>query len=296
MNATMVMLCLIWGFNFVVMKLGNGAFPPGEFAALRFLTGSLVLIGICLLKKIALPKKADVKWLVLCGLFQTAYFNIAIQISLTHISAGLTSVMTYSMPLFLSIMAHKWLPGERLTAAKTFGIMIGIAGLFLAMNVHAGGSFLIMLLALSSAISWAVANLLFKLKLKHCDTVQYTTWQMTIGAVGLLLYTLLFEQGESHWGVMPVVYILFSGVVASALAFVMWNHALSRTEASKASVSLLLVPIVGVISGSIFLDEQISIVTLAGILLVLAGIWVVNRKSPEENRLNVSPPNIDKAL
>lgn len=295
MNATMALLCLIWGFNFVVMKLGNGVFPPGEFAALRFLTGSFVLIGVCLLKKIPLPSKADFKWLVLCGLFQTAYFNIAIQISLNYISAGLTSVMTYSMPLFLSIMAHKWLPGERLTAGKTLGIIIGITGLCLAMNVHVGGSFWIMLLALSSAISWAFANLLFKLKLKHCDTVQYTTWQMAIGSVGLLLYTLSFEQGESQWGLMPVVYILFSGVIASALAFVMWNHALRRTEASKASISLLLVPIVGVISGYIFLDENLSVVTLAGISLVLAGIWIVNRKSAQENRVNIKP-KIGKAL
>ncbi|HZG70799.1 MAG TPA: EamA family transporter [Chondromyces sp.] len=295
MNAAMAILCLIWGFNFVIMKLGNGVFPPGEFAALRFLTGSLVLLGVCLMKKIPLPNKADFKWLVLCGLFQTAYFNIAIQLSLNHISAGLTSVLTYSMPLFLSIMAHRWIPGERLTTKKTVGIMIGIAGLFLSMNIHLGGSIWVVFLALSSAISWAIANLLFKLKLKHCDTIQFTTWQMTIGAVGLLVYTLSFEHGESNWGFMPVVYILFSGVVASALAFVMWNNILKRTEASKASISLLLVPIVGVISGYIFLDESLSIMTLAGISLVLAGIWIVNSKSTQGNRMKVSG-DVDKAL
>ncbi|QGQ45570.1 DMT family transporter [Metabacillus sediminilitoris] len=282
MNAAMAILCLIWGFNFVIMKLGNGVFPPGEFAALRFLTGSFVLLGVCLMRKIPLPNKSDFKWLVLVGLLQTTYFNIAIQLSLNYISAGLTSVLTYSMPLFLSIMAHRWIPGERLTARKTFGIIIGIVGLFLAMNIHLGGSIWTVLLALSSAISWAIANLLYKLKLKHCDTIQFTTWQMTIGAMGLLVYTLSFEHGESNWGFMPVVYILFSGVVASALAFVMWNHILRHTEASKASISLLLVPIVGVISGFIFLDENLKIATLAGILLVLVGIWIVNSKSTHE--------------
>ncbi|MDR4887992.1 DMT family transporter [Fredinandcohnia sp. QZ13] len=288
MYMSMVILCLIWGFNFVVMKLGNGVFPPGEFAAWRFLTGSIVLLGLCFLKRIPLPNKSDLKWFILCGILQTTYFNIAIQISLNHISAGLTSVLTYSMPLFLSIMAHRWIPGERLTVRKSFGIVVGILGLFLAMNIHFGGSIWTVLLALSSAISWAIASLLFKLKLKHCDTIQFTTWQMTIGAVGLLVYTLSFETGESHWGFMPIVYILFSGVAASALAFVMWNHILRRTEASKASTSLLIVPIVGVISGYIFLDESLSVVTLAGILLVLVGIWFVNSKSRQEHRINVS--------
>ncbi|MBS4210230.1 DMT family transporter [Bacillus sp. FJAT-50079] len=281
MNVAMAMLCLIWGFNFVIMKLGNGAFPPVQFAAFRFLLGAIILLAVCFLKRIPLPKKSDIKWYVLCGVLQTTYFNIAIQISLNYVSAGLTSVLTYSMPLFLSIMAHRWIPGETLTRRKTFGIVLGIVGLFLAMNIQLGGAFWAVLLALSSAISWAVANLLFKLKLKHCDTIQFTTWQMVIGAVGLLVYSLSFENGESHWGIMPIVYILFSGVIASALAFVMWNHILSRTEASKASVSLLLVPIVGVISGIIFLDENLKIATLAGISLVLVGIWIVNSKGKE---------------
>ena len=148
-----------------------------------------------------------------------------------------------------------------------------------------GGAIWAVLLALSSAISWAIANLLFKLKLKHCDTIQFTIWQMTIGA---LIYTLSFEHGEAHWGLMPVVYILFSGVIASALAFVMWNHILRHTQASTASISLLLVPIVGVISGYIFLNENLSIVTLVGILLVLVGIWIVNRNSSLETEKNLS--------
>ncbi|MEH7383390.1 DMT family transporter [Bacillus sp. JJ1533] len=295
MFISLAILCLIWGFNFIVMKLGNGVFPPGEFAAWRFVTGSIVLLALCFIKKIPLPSKSDFKWFVLCGLLQTTYFNIAIQISLNYISAGLTSVLTYSMPLFLSLMAHRWIPGERLTARKTFGIVIGIMGLFLAMNIHFGGSIWIVLLALSSAISWALASLLFKLKLEHCDTIQFTTWQMTIGAVGILVYTLSFETSEPNWGIMPVIYILFSGVVASALAFVMWNQILRRTEVSKASTSLLIVPLVGVISGYLFLNESLSIITLAGILLVLVGIWFVNSKSTRESLMEESS-DFKKAL
>lgn len=294
MSASMAFLCIIWGFNFVIMKSGNDAFPPVLFAALRFLTGAIVLFGISFMKKIPLPNKADLKWYVLCGVLQTTYFNIAIQISLNHVSAGLTSVLTYSMPLFLSLMAHKWIPGEQLTMRKTLGIVLGIAGLFIAMDIHSGGSSWAVLLALSSAISWAAASLIFKLKLNHCDTIQYTTWQMAIGAAGLWIYSLAFEHGESHWGVMPVFYILFAGIVASALAFVIWNHILSRTEASKAAISLLLVPAVGVISGYLFLNENLKIDTLAGILLVLTGIWIVNSRSSgtypevESNALNKS--------
>ncbi|MEH7414299.1 DMT family transporter [Neobacillus drentensis] len=276
MNGLMLFLCMIWGFNFVIMKQGNAVFPPVLFADYRFLLGALVLFGLTYFKKIPLPSKRELKWYILCGLLQTTYFNIAIQISLNYISAGLTSVLTYSMPLFLSLMAHYFIPGEKLTAKKTGGILIGILGLFLAMNIHFGETIWAPILALSSAITWALSSLIFKTKLQGCDTVQFTTWQMGAGAVGLFLYSLSFEHGQSHWSLMAVVYLLYSGILASALAFVIWSHLLSKMEASKASISLLIVPVVGTLSGVLFLKESLNAITLIGVILVLSGVWLVN--------------------
>jgi O-acetylserine/cysteine efflux transporter len=276
MNGLMLFLCMIWGFNFVIMKQGNDVFPPVLFAAYRFLLGAIVLFGLTYFKKIPLPGKRELKWYILCGLLQTTYFNIAIQISLNYISAGLTSVLTYSMPLFLSLMAHYFIPGEKLTTKKTGGILIGILGLFLAMDIHFGETIWAPILALSSAITWALSSLIFKIKLQGCDTVQFTTWQMGAGAVGLFLYSISFEHGQSHWSLMAVVYLLYSGILASALAFVIWSHILSKMEASKASISLLIVPVVGTLSGVLFLKESLNAITLLGVILVLSGVWLVN--------------------
>src|SRR5699024_239481 len=145
-----ITLCLVWGSNFVKLKWAHHYFPPGDFAALRFSTGALVLSGGSFIKRVPLPSKSDLKWLILCGIFQTAYFNIAIQVTLSHIDAGLTSVLTYSMPLFLTLMAHQWIPKDRLTTRKIVGIVVGIIGLFLAMNIRRDGSVFIMLFALRS--------------------------------------------------------------------------------------------------------------------------------------------------
>jgi len=278
MNGMMLFLCIIWGFNFVVMKLGNDAFPPVLFASYRFLFGAIVLFGLTYFKKIRLPSKRELKWYIVCGFLQTTYFNIAIQISLNHISAGLTSVLTYSMPLFLSLFAHYFIPGEKLTARKTVGILIGIVGLFLAMDIQFGGSIWAPILALSSAVTWALSSLIFKKKLQGSDTIQFTTWQMAAGAVGLFLYSFSFEHGESHWSLMAIGYLLYSGILASALAFVIWSHLLSKMEASKASISLLIVPVVGTLSGVLFLNEGLNTITLIGIALVLSGVWLVNSK------------------
>lgn len=279
MQLLSLLLCLTWGFNFVIMKLGNGLFPPVLFAAFRFLVGSGVLFFIVFIRRISLPKREHLKWFILCGILQTTYFNIVIQISLNYISAGLTSVLTYSMPLFLSIMAHFLIPGERLTTRKTVGIFIGIIGLVIAMDIHISGNTWTLILALSSAVSWAISNVIIKQKLQHVDKVQFTTWQMAFGTIGLFIYSIFFEHGESHWNIEAVLYLLFSGIMASALAFVLWTYILSKVEASTASITLLTVPIIGVISGWIFLHEALKLVTLAGVAFVLAGIWIVNSSS-----------------
>ncbi|MEH7119478.1 DMT family transporter [Neobacillus vireti] len=288
MNGLMLFLCMIWGFNFVVMKLGNDVFPPVLFAAYRFLLGAIVLFSLTFIKKISLPGKRELKWYILCGLLQTTYFNIAIQISLNYISAGLTSVLTYSMPLFLSLMAHYFIPLEKLTASKTSGILIGIFGLFIAMNIHFGETIWAPILALSSAVTWALSSIIFKKKLRGCDTVQFTTWQMGAGALGLFLYSFSFEHGQSHWSLMAVGYLLYSGILGSALAFVIWSHILSKMEASKASISLLIVPVVGTLSGFLFLKENLTAITLLGIFFVLLGVWLVNSTGFSLTRLQKS--------
>jgi O-acetylserine/cysteine efflux transporter len=279
MNGLILLLCLIWGFNFVVMKEANTAFPPVLFAAYRFALGAVVLFIIVYFKKIPLPNKRDMKWYIVCGLLQTTFFNIAIQISLNHISAGITSVLTYSMPFWLTLMAHFLIPHEKLTVKKTIGLITGILGLFFSMDVKWGGSLWALLLAISSGLAWAISNIIIKQKLNHCSNIQFTTWQMAFGAIGLALYSILFEHGTSNWGVMPIIYILFAGIIASAFAFVLWFYILSNMEASKASISLLLVPMVGIVSGCLVLHETLKFATTIGIIFVLIGIWLVNSKS-----------------
>ncbi len=279
MNLMIFVLCLVWGFNFVVMKSANSAFPPVLFAAYRFLTGAGVLFLIVLIKKIPLPSKTMLKWYVLCGILQTAYFNMAIQVSLNYVNAGLVSVLTYSMPLFLNIMAHFAIPDERLNIRKLAGIIIGITGLVLALNITTiDGSIWALLLALSSAVAWAFSNLIIKVKLQNCDKFQFTAWQMAIGAALLLGFSFVFESGQSHWSLMSLGYILFSGVIASAFAFVLWTYILTKIKAGKASIYLLMVPVVGIISSYLFLNETLAPVALIGVMLVLGGIVIVNWK------------------
>ncbi|MBP2661049.1 MAG: transporter [Firmicutes bacterium] len=284
MNGAIVLLCLIWGMNWVVMKEATQVFPPVLFTAYRFVLGSIVLLSIAYLKKIPIPRRKDWKWIILGGILQTAFFNSAIQIGMQFLSAGLSSVLSYSMPFWMTIMAH-FLLGEKLTPRKMAGVAMGILGLVALLNVSGGGAWWAISLTLAGAVAWAFSSILVKLKLQHCDTLQYTTWQMVVGAILLSIYSTLFEHGIVQWGFNAVGYLLYNGVLASALAFFLWTYILSNTEAGKASISVLAIPIIGVLAGVIFLNEPLYWNTIMGIALILGGIWLVNwRSEPLESK------------
>ncbi|MCY9667821.1 DMT family transporter [Paenibacillus alginolyticus] len=285
MNRLIFFLCFIWGSNWVVMKAAGDYFPPMMFSAIRFLMGTFVLFIVIYLKRIPLPKKEDWKWYTVCGLLQTTWIYAVNQPALQYVNAGIVCILGFTMPFWLSIMAHFLIPGERLTWNKTIGLVLGIGGLFFVMNINpfhmqwSGTELFIELLIISGAIAWAVANLIIKVKLQNNDKFQFTAYQMGIGALALLCISLFYEQGQTiTWNWVSFSYLFFAGVIASALAYVLWFYILSKVEASKASITLLFIPVIGVLSVWLFLGEPLDVKTLFGMAMVVSGIAMVNKK------------------
>lgn len=276
MNVAIAILCLIWGLNWVVMKQANQIFPPVLFTTFRFILGAGTLLGLTYVKKIPVPRREDWKWIIVGGILQTAFFNAAVQIGMEFLGAGFSSVLSYSMPFWVAIMAH-FLLAEKLTKRKMAGIVTGLIGLVALLNVDGGGgAWWAILLTLAGAVAWAFSSVLVKLKLQHCDILQYTTWQMVAGAMVLALYSTVFEHGSVQWGWEAAACLLYNGVLASALAYFLWTYILSNTEAGKASISILSIPIIGVLAGVLFLKESLYWNTIAGMSLIIGGIWLVN--------------------
>lgn len=291
MNGLIILLCVIWGFNWVVMDIGGQYFPPMMFSALRFLVGSLVIFLVIWFKRIPLPKKEDWKWYGICGILQIAYVYTVSQYALHYIDTGLACVLNFTMPLWLTLISPFFIPGERLTKVKLSGVFIGIIGLVMVMEINFsqlegnGMKLLMELLLLLGAVAWAICNIIIKKVLHSHDKIQFTGYQMLIGAILLLMGTLAFEGGEPViWSTEGVIAVLFAGVVASSLAYVLWFYILIRIDATKASISLLLVPVVGVFSSSLVFQTQLSWSVLIGIVLILSGIGIVNMKPRHRGR------------
>lgn len=283
MIKALLALYIIWGFNWVVMKEATLFFPPVLFSCYRFVIGAVVLIGITLWCRMPLPTKRYWPWIIVTGLLQIAVNNAAVQIGVTSLGAGLVAVVNYSMPVWMSILAYFMLH-ETLTKRKILGIVLSMVGMYVLMNVDIIGDMTGLLLTIGGAIAWAVAAVIVKYqdKVMHrqqqketCTMIQYTTWQIAVGALFLWVYAMLFEQGQVTWSPMAVSCLAYNGVLASALAFFLWNYILTKMEASKAGVASLGVPVVGVICNVIFMHEAVHWNTAVGMILILAGIFLI---------------------
>lgn len=283
MAKALFILYLIWGFNWVVMKEATLFFPPVLFSCYRFVIGAVVLIGITLWCRMPLPPKRYWPWIIVTGLLQIAVNNAAIQIGVTSLGAGLVAVVNYSMPVWMSILAY-FILHETLTKRKILGIVLSMVGMYVLMDVEIVGDITGLLLTIGGAIAWAIAAVIVKYqdKVMHrqrqketCTMIQYTTWQIAAGALFLWVYAMLFEQGQVTWTPMAVSCLAYNGVLASALAFFLWNYILTKMEASKAGVASLGVPVVGVICNVIFMHEAVHWNTAVGMVLILAGIFLI---------------------
>lgn len=282
----LVLLYGIWGLNWIIMKEAVLYFPAVPFVAYRFTLGAVILLAVSAWLRLPLPPRKYWPWIIVTGILQTALNNVLVQVGMQSLTAGLVAVLNYSMPIWVSVMAHFFLQ-ERLTVRKGAGIAVSTAGLFVLMNVGSVGHIGAVLAVIGAAVSWAAASIIMKLQARviirsgekeECSLIQYTTWQMTAGALSLLLYMGLTGSGPIHWTPAAVGYLLYNGVLASAFAFFLWNYILSHMEAGKASMTILAVPIVGVISGVLILGEPMHLSTAAGMVMILSGIYYIIRQ------------------
>ena len=270
----LILLCLIWGFNFVVMKTANFYFSPELFVTYRFGLGAIVLLAVAWFSKIPLPPKKLWGWIFLSAAFQISVGSMLCQYSFKFLPAGLVSMLNYTMPVWVSVLAYFFL-SEKLTQKKIFGIILSIVGIGVLMNVNVSGKFSAMLIPLLAAVVWAVGNVIMKAKLTGINLVSLTTWQMVIGAILLAIYTFTVGEVEVRWNLISAACLLYNGIIASALAFFLWAYILKNMDASKASISVLGVPVVGVLGGVICLGESLTVFMICGMLMVLAGIFLV---------------------
>jgi drug/metabolite transporter (DMT)-like permease len=276
----LVGLTFAWGFNWSAMKVALHDITPWVFRALCLGLGSSVLFLVLRAsgQKVTVPQG---QWprLALLAFFNITCWNLMVAYGLTMIASGRAAILAYTMPV-LAVPLSVWLLGERMTSRKIAGLVLGLGGLALLLGeavAGLGASPLGSLLALGAAFTWALGVVLQKRYPVAMPTLPYTAWIMLLGGVPVILGSLVFEDwrvlGDAgKWAWLGVAYNVF---IAFAWAHWAWIKIATSVSVTVFSLSMLVIPVVGVLSGMLFLGERPSAAEYGAALLIVASLATV---------------------
>ena len=282
----LVLLSLIWGYNWVVMKKVLAYVGPFSFSALRTLLGALALFGVLLARGQSLRLRAPGETFLL-GMLQTAAFTALIQVALIGGGAGKTAVLVYAMPFWLLPMA--WIVlGERVRGGQWLAVALAVAGLvFIFEPWGPQASLTSSLLALGASACWAASAVLAKRMRQRMelDLLSLTAWQMLFGALALCGLALLVTERP----ILPSGYFLgalaYNALAATGLAWLLWLFVLDALPAAMAGLSSLAVPVVGVLAAWLQLGERPNGAEAAGMVLLGLALGLVSVLALRRQRL-----------
>jgi drug/metabolite transporter (DMT)-like permease len=273
-------LTFAWGFNWTAMKVALEDVSPWTFRSLCLGFGSAVLFLALRMggQRLAVPRG---QWprLALLAFFNITCWNVLIAFGMTMIPSGRAAILAYTMPA-LAIPLSVWVLGERLTAHKLAGLALGMAGLALLLGealVGLGRAPVGSLLVLGAAASWALGVVLQKRYPVGMPAGPYSAWIMLLGGVPIFGCAVVFDElgALREVGLWPALGVVYNVLVAFAWAHWAWIKLATSVSVTVFSLSMLVIPVVGVLSGMLFLGERPSWAEFSALVLVLASLFSV---------------------
>lgn len=276
---TLVLLTVFWGINWPVMKLGVTDYPPLLFRTLSMIGGLPVLaLGLVLMKVPFRVERRDWPQLLLLTATNMLVWHVCIILALKNLSSGRAAILGYTMPVF-SALIGAWLFSARLTARGWIGV--GAAALGVALLLwheltglagRPGG----VLLALFSAAAWALGTQLFRRTKIQAATLTLAFWMTAITTVAMALLSSLFERPQWKLPSEPTLWaIAFNAVLIFGYAQAAWFFLARSLPPLASTLSVMLIPVVGVFTGALWLGEVLHWQDYAAVLLMVAAIGSV---------------------
>lgn len=279
-----VFVVACWGFSPTGIRIGLQGYDPGHLALLRFLIASVFMALIASSLRISLPRLKDLPLLAVLGFFAVSLHHIALNFGQAGVSAGASSVLIQSMPLFTALLAH-FVFKERVSAWRWTCVAWGLVGVAIVITGDRGFGHIDVrgLLVLLAAFSWSVYFSLQKRYSHRYDGLTMVCYTVWAGTVFLLVYLpgLWGEILNAPMRVNVAVGVL--GFFPSALAYLAWAYVLQHMEVSRASMSLYLTPPMAIAIASALLGEMPSAMVIVGSIVVLSSVLALNLR--RERRL-----------
>ena len=288
-----LLVAVVWGLNFPATAVALEHFPPLLMVALRF-----ALVAVPALLLVPRPQ-VPLRWLLGVGLgigllqFAFLYLGMA-----AGMPAGLASLVLQASAPFTVLIAGLWLR-ERITRRQAVGIAVAVLGLaVIAVHRAQVAALLPVVLTLCGALGWAFGNVCSR-QARAPKPLHLTLWMSVVPPVPMLVLSLLVEgptrvltalRTTATLEALPsVLGLLYIVVVATLLGYGLWNSLLSRHPAGVVAPFSMLVPVVGVLSSWLLLDEGVDLIELVAGVVVVAGVLVASR--PPRRAAPPAPPS-----
>ena len=283
---TIALFCLLWSFAFIAGKIGVTYCPPLILLAARFSLAGIFILAISAFQRDAWRLSwRDIAVFAGLGIANNALYLGLGYTGLQSVSAGLGGLIVSANPIFTAALAALFL-GERLTARKVLGLLLGIAGVaFIVWHRMSVGTDSLhgIMFTLASLASIVAGTILFKL-----FAPKGSLW---IGngiqnmAAGLVLIPVALTFADVN-AIVPNMQLLgafaFLVLGGSVLAYVLWFHLLKTCGATEASAYHFIMPPLGILFAFLVLGEHVAFRDLLGIVPVALGIYLVTRPSPAQ--------------
>ncbi|WP_336359960.1 DMT family transporter [Haladaptatus sp. ZSTT2] len=281
-------LALCWGFSFLAIAVGLESLEPVLFAAFRYDTAAILLLAYALISRATWrpTSRANLSAIVAGGLFLVAA-NGMLFIGQQTVPSGVAAIMQSLIPILTSLWAFGLLPEERVSAVGAVGILLGFVGVGLIIRPDPGnllGSSVVgRLMILVQVSGVALGGVLIQRANPTLDKSALSGWSMLIG--GVILHAMSTAIGEPFslpTTLEAAAAVAYLGVIATALAFIIYFTLLEVRGALETSLVTYLVPIVATITGVVVLHETLTALTILGFLVVFAGFLVLKREAIAE--------------
>ncbi|MGG2396740.1 EamA family transporter [Pseudomonas sp. SH1-B] len=269
-----LLVIVVWGLNFVVIKVGLHGMPPLLMGALRFMLAAFP--AILFVRRPQVPLRWMLAYGMTISLGQFAFLFYAMYVGMP---AGLASLVLQSQAFFTLFFAALFL-GERLRGSNLFGLLVAAGGLAL-IGLQGGQAMTVagFALTIAAASMWALGNVVTR-KLGKVNLVGLVVWGSLIPPLPFLALSFWLEGPElighslQNFSLDSLLVLAYLAFGATILGYGLWSRLLSRYPASQVAPFSLLVPVVGISSSALLLGERLGSLQMVGALLVMAGLLI----------------------
>lgn len=278
----LLLLSLIWGSSFILIKEGLVAFTPEQATALRVSIAFLFMLPFVIKNFKKLPKD-KIKYVVVIGVVGNLLPSLLFSLAETELESSITGMLNGLVPLF-ALMIAVYIFGYKIKFYQVIGILIGFVGTILLSFVNTAGNFgainIYALLVVLAALCYAISLNLIAVHLSEVGAVTVSALALaTIGPAAMiyLFSTDFVSVFMNHpYALRSFTAMIIIGVLGTAIGIVLYTRLIQTTSVFFAGIVTYMIPIVAVFWGLMY-GEKIFALHFAGLLLILTGVYYVNK-------------------